>query len=196
MKNKGMRMVVVIAAMVLLATQFVVAAEKKEHNAHEQAPAVATAPAAAPSAGHGDMKMGMMEHMGGMIPADKKDAFDAIEAKFKAQVTKLHQDVYAKNAELTGALAASSVDEAKTKALSKELNGLYAQLNDIETEKRLEMRKQGIPFGPYMQPHHGKMGGGMMGGKSMSCPMMQNMQGMQHGQPAAPPAAPATETKK
>lgn len=211
MNSKALRMAVVVTALVLLTTQFVVAAEKKAHEGHEQptaaaAPAAATtaapaAPMAGHGAGHGGMKMPMMEHRGGMVPAEKKDVFDAIEAKYKPQFAKLHQDAYAKNAELSGALAASAVDEGKVKTLSKELNAINAQLNDLETEKRLEMRKQGVPFGPYMQPHHSKMGGGMMEGKmggmmggKTGCPMMQNMQ---HGaQPAQPTQAPAEEPKK
>jgi Spy/CpxP family protein refolding chaperone len=205
MKINGLRLAVVTAALVLLMTQFVGAAETKGRDAHEQAStASATAPAAAPGVWRGGMKMGMMGRMSEMIPADKKEAFDAIEAKYAPLADKAHQDVYAKNAELSGALAANPVDEAKVKALGKELGALYAKLSDLETEMRLEMRKQGIPFGPYMQPRHGRMGGGAMqgkmgghgammgghggrmggpGGMTPGCPMMQTMQ---HGQPAAP----------
>lgn len=194
MKSKALRLSILLAGMLLLAAQMGVAAETKGHGPdgpvpkHEQ-----TAP--------GPMGMpGMGGNMPGMVPPEKKDAYDAIVAKYKDQNLKLHQDVFAKQTEISGALAASSIDEGKVKTLTKELNGLQTQIQDLDTEKKIEMRKQGIPFGPYMLPHHGMGGmggmgkGAMMSGKGMGgSPMMQ---GMQHETPPPPPPPPPANPMK
>lgn len=147
MYKKSLKLSLVLAGLLLLAAQGSVAGEKP-------APGDAGPP---PRHGMGGPGHGPGP---GMIPPEKKDAFDAIMLKFKDQSQKLHQDMFAKQVELTGALAASAVDEGKVKALGKELNTLQSQLNDLDVERKLEMRKQGIPFGPYMLPFHG---GGMEG---------------------------------
>jgi Spy/CpxP family protein refolding chaperone len=192
MSKKFLKLGLMLAGILLLSAQVSVAGEK---------PAPGDGPPPPP---HG---MAGPERGPGpdMIAPEKKEIFDAIMKKFKDQSQKVHQDMFAKQAELIGALAAGTVDEAKAKTLSKEFNALQAQLNDLDTERKIEMRKQGIPFGPYMLPHHGMGPGGPgQGGPGHGMgPGGPGHGGPGHGGPGMgkgdyppPPPAPPADAKK
>ena len=159
---------IAVVAMIFFAVTGATAAEQKAMPSEPGQPVTLPEPPSMP--GKGMMGRGMPD-TASMIPAEKRAAYDAVTAKYKEHKSKLNQDIFAKTTELNGALAASDLDEVKAKTLAKELGSLYGRLSEIETEERIELRKQGVPFGPYMmqQGMRGISGGGM----GMAGPAMQ-----------------------
>ena len=134
-------------------------------------------------------------HGFGLTP-EQSAAAQKIYATQGRQIWTLHQLLKARNMELDALSASETPDQARIKALIKDITGLTEQLLQSEVDMRQQLAKAGVPVwgGRGMG---GMMGGGMMGGGMMGgggCPMMSGGGG--HGghgagqpQPSSAPAA-------
>jgi Spy/CpxP family protein refolding chaperone len=102
--------------------------------------------------GHGGM--GMMS-----IPPEKREAVQKIHDEFKDKLFTLHQDVQAKQAELSAIMLQAQPDTAKAKTVAKEIETLKDQEMDVIIDMHAKITKETgvrLPMGMGM-------GMGMMG---------------------------------
>ena len=98
-----------------------------------------------------------------------------IQSRYADKMYDFRSRLYAKQQELSAAMAADEVNTSKVNALVSEINELRGKLFSARTEMQLEMRQQGL------MPYYGGygMGPGMMrGGRGMGPGMGP---GMMHG---------------
>lgn len=166
----------------LLSSSLALAAETPK-----KAKAAPTQPTPAAQPAH-QMGMGMMaQHKGQMdlaaLSPEKQELARSIMNTHRDALFPLHQNLYAKNAELEALNAAGNGDSDKARAVIRDIADLNAKMLIENGKFRARLVKEtGLRTAPM---GHGMMGGGMGGG--MKCAMMEQMMGgMQHG--AAPAA--------
>ncbi|MCF8086103.1 MAG: periplasmic heavy metal sensor [Desulfohalobiaceae bacterium] len=130
--------------------------------------------------GYGQMNPEMMQQM--------RD----IQAQYADKMYDLRSQLFAKQQELSAAMAGEQVNADRVRSLVDEINNLRGELFSARTEMQIEMRQKGImsSYGGYgMGP--GMMGPGMMGpgmmhggGYGMGPGMMGP--GMMHGRGMGP----------
>jgi len=112
-----------------------------------------------------------------------------IQAQYADKMYDLRSRLYAKQQELSAAMAADEVDTGKVNSLVSEINELRGELFSARTEMQLEIRQQGLfptyggyGMGPGMMMHGRGMGPGMMHrGYGMGPGMMHGGPGMGPG---------------
>lgn len=127
--------------------------------------------------GHGAM-MGPLSQ----LSAEKQDVAKKLMAANSEAMFPLHQNMYAKLAQLEALNASGEGDSAKAKSAIRDIADLNAKMLQEDGKFRARMFKETGVRVPVMG--HGAMGGmGMMGGKGgqMGCGMMGGKGGMMGG---------------
>lgn len=175
---------------ILAATCAVVALSSSLALAAEAPGATPPPPALGFHGGHGAQAMaghGMMGPLAQLSPEKQEAAKKLMDANTAAMYP-LHQNLYAKHAELEALNAAGEGDSGKAKAVIREIADLNAKMLQENGKFRARLFKETGLRVPVMG--HGLMGGmGMMGGKG--CGMMDGKMGgmgamMTPGAPAVP----------
>lgn len=135
--------------------------------------------------GMGPMNCPWMSGSGApQLSAEQQATMQRIYREHGQELNSLRQQLWAKQAELNAYLAAPSPDDAKVKALTKEIVGLEEKTLNAEVALRGKLTKEGLPSGavncpcPMMMGSNSGMGRGMgnvgnMGNMGpMSCPWM------------------------
>ncbi|BDQ33771.1 hypothetical protein JCM14722_13130 [Pseudodesulfovibrio portus] len=134
--------------------------------------------------GYGGMGSGGGKGYGGMwrgyqATPGQQEAFRKITEKYQPQFIKLADKLWAKRAQLNGALAQEKIDRQQAKAFAKEAGDLLAQSYELQVEMLADMREQGLSYFGMGMMHGGMMGGGMM--DMMHGGMMGGMMNMMMG---------------
>lgn len=114
-------------------------------------------------------------------------AYQMITEKYQPRFLELADQMWAKSAQLNGAIAQDKIDKALVKKLAKETGAIMAQTYELRVEMLVDMREQGLSYYGMGMMHGGMMGGGMMGGGMMGGGMMGygpyggGWSGMMHG---------------
>lgn len=185
MIRKHLRLLLILSASVLLLAAPALAQQTGSQHQQHQTQAPAGQPGSPGMMGHGMMGGGM-----GMMGADpaKVQQAQKIMAEYQPKLFQLHQDLYARKAELNAVLAQPQPDVNKAKSIAKQIADLQGQQLTQMVEMRARISKEtGIRM-----PMKGMGMGGMMGGKmggGMGCPMMQGMGGGMMGGMAPAPSS-------
>jgi len=133
------------------------------------------------------MQRGYGQGYGQMDP-EKMQQMRDIQADYAEEMYELRSQLFAKQQELSAAMAGERVNEEQARSLVSEINDLRGELFSQRMEMRMEMRQQGLmsPYGGYGMMGPGMMGQGMMhgGGYGMGPGMMGS--GMMHGRGMGP----------
>ncbi len=185
---------------ILAATCAVVALSSSLALAAEAPGATPPTPASGFHGGHGAQAMAGHSMMGPLaqLSPEKQEAAKKLMEANTAVMYPLHQNLYAKHAELEALTAAGEGDSGKSKSVIRDIADMNAKMLQENGKFRARLFKETGLRVPVMG--HGLMGGmGMMGGKG--CGMMDGKMGgmggmgamMTPGAPAvpAPPAGPA-----
>ena len=155
---------------------------------------LAFGPASAQKNKGGQQDYGYAQGYGQMSP-EQMQKMRQIHADYAEEIYDLRGELFAKQQELTAAMAGDEVNTSKVRSLTQEINDLRGKLFENRTEMQMEMRKQdlmpaygGYGMGPGMMSGCTGMGPGMMhGGQGMGPGMMRGMgpgmmgPGMMHG---------------
>ena len=180
------KVIVATCAVVALSSSLALAADapapKNPHSGH----VVSGQPGGHSMSGHGAM-MGPLAQ----LSPEKQEAAKKLMAANSAAMLPMHQNLYAKLAELEALNAGGEGESSKAKSVIREIADMNAKMLQEDGKFRARMFKETGLRVPVMG--HGAMGGmGMMGGKGggMGCGMMGG-KGGHMGAMAAGAAAPA-----
>lgn len=179
------KIIVATCAAVALSSSLALAAEAPAPQNPHAAHAMSGQPGVHSMSGHGAM-MGPLAQ----LSPEKQEAAKKLMAANSAAMFPLHQNVYAKLAELEALNAGGEGESSKAKSVIRDIADMNAKMLQEDGKFRARMYKETGLRVPVMG--HGGMGGmGMMGGKGggMGCGMMGG-KGGQMGAMAAGATAP------